>query len=130
MLTSENLLESLLQQMKVTDFFGSLLFQWNHNQNDFQLKSKRKQYVYKIRFLLSVIFTLLVFLQLIWTWKEISIFVKLHSLFNLCALLLFIYTHHVFNSKAALIASYLNGMLEFENRRKGKLIYNLKRGFA
>lgn len=119
MLTSENLLESLIDQIKVTDIFDSLLFQWNSNQKCFQLKSKRMQGVYKVRLVISATYTLLVLLQIIWTWKNISIFVKLHSMFLFTGLLLFIYTHSVFCSKAELIVSYLNGMLIFEHQRKG-----------
>ncbi len=126
MLNSEKLLESLIDQIKVTDTFDSLLFKWNSEQKCFQLKSKTKQSVYKARLFISVLYAFFVFTQIFWTWNNISIFIKLHSMFLFSGLLMFIYTHCVFCSKAELIVSYLNGMLIFENQLKGKY-YNLNK---
>lgn len=123
MLKSDNLLQILIEQMKVTDIYGSLLFQWSSNLSCFILKSRIQQFVFKTRLSLTAIFTILVFLQLLYTWKNINIFVKLHTMFMLCALLIHIYTRTVFLSKAQQIVSYLNGMLVFENRRKGKYFF-------
>lgn len=56
MLASKNLLKSLISLLKSTDVFGSLLIEWNGKASRFQLKSKRKQRVYKARFLLSALY--------------------------------------------------------------------------
>ncbi len=114
MLSTDNILETLLELIKVTDSFGGLLFHWNCSQQIFQLKSKRKQLLYKVRFLITVIFTLLVLLQILLTWKATNVFVKLHSVFLFCSLLVFMCTHFVFCSNAQLIVAYLNGMLVME----------------
>ncbi len=119
MLLTNGILECFIQQMKTTDLFGSLNFEWNKKQKCFQVKSKRQQRLYKARFFTSVLFALLVFLQVIWTWNKTSVFVKLHSVFHVVALIAFGYTHRVFCQNAELAVFYLNGMLMFEQRRKG-----------
>ncbi len=119
MLLSENVLKSVVDYMKVADFFGSLFFQWNCNQKCFQLKSGRKYYAYQYRFFTSLLFGVLVFLQILWTWKNANIFAKINSLYFMCGLCLFCYVQIIFRSKAQLIVSYLNAMLFFENRQKG-----------
>ncbi len=122
MLISENLLSSLKEHIKVTDIFGSLPFQYNNTEKCFKLKSKNKFAFYKFRLWLCKLFAFLVFSQLLFVWKNINAFVKLHSIFNYSALLMNVYTHHVFCSKADLIVSYLNGMLAFEKHRNGNAL--------
>ncbi len=119
MLLSENFLKTVVEQMKVADIFGSLLFQWNCKQKCFQLKSERKQHVYKYRLVTSLLFAVLVYLQILCTWNNANIFAKIHSLFHVCVLILFCNSHTIFHSNAQLIVSYLNAMLVLENRRKG-----------
>lgn len=120
MLLSENLLGSLIEQLRVTDILGSIPFQWNKTNKCFKLKSPGKLLIYKRRIWIGALFTFLIFLQIAWTWKTINIFVKLHCVFNFLALLMHIYTHHVFCSKADLIVSFLNQMISFEKRKNGK----------
>ncbi len=122
MLTSDNILESLINHMKVADIFGCLRFRWNGKYSCFEMKSKLKQQIQTVRFFISALYASLVFLQVVWTWKDTSVYVKLHSVFHICALLVFSYTHHVFRLKSELIVSYLNGTLMFENRTKGKYL--------
>ncbi len=119
MLLSENLLQSVVVQMKLADVFDSLLFQWNNKQKCFQLKSGRRQHVYQYKFFSSLLFGVLVFLQTLCTWNKANIFAKFNSLFFICGLFWFCYFHIIFRSKAQLIVSYLNAMLLFENRRQG-----------
>ncbi len=120
MLIAEDLISSLVENMKLADVYGSLPFQWNNEQKYFELKSKSRLLIYKFRLYLSYIFVFLVFLQLEYVWKQINPFIKLHSIFTYSALLVNAYTHHTFCSQADLIVSYLNGMLDFEYNRNGK----------
>ncbi len=120
MLLFENLLEYVIEHMKVADIFRCLPFKWNPKQKRFQHKNKRDLLIYKVRLFTNALFVLLAFLQASLLWKKVNIFVKIHTIFCLAGHLTFSYSHWVFYSKTQMIISYLNGMLSHENNMKGK----------
>lgn len=120
MLLAQNFLTGIQEHLKISDIFGSLNIAWNKDLKQFETKSKFNLKLYQSRINMAKIFMFLVSCQVAYTWNLTNIFVKLHTVFNLCGLILGCYTHYVFGDKGNTIACYLNRMLWFEEHRNRK----------
>ncbi len=126
MLRSENLLEALLEHLKISDIVSTIPFQWNSVQDRFERNSCKKLQLYKLRLFIASTFLALVIFQVIWTWNISTTFDKLHTIFSLSGMLMPWITHLVFYFHSHEIIALLNRMLEFERESNCKFFSLLK----
>lgn len=120
MLYAEGLLTPLLRHLKLSNLISTIPFEYNRKRECFQEKSAKKLLIHKYRLRFAYLISCFLFLQIIWTWNQSNIFLKLHTVFNYTGFVTLCYSHHVFYSKRKEIVSLVNGMLRFEKMRNGK----------
>ncbi|CAL8085861.1 unnamed protein product [Orchesella dallaii] len=120
MLHAERILSALIEHLKFSAIFASIPFEWNKEKGGFELKTRTNILIHKVRLRTALLYAASILLQVVVTWKQATIFVKMHTILFFSAMIMTCYTHHVFFTNRVEIVAYINAMISFEKRRNAK----------
>ncbi|CAL8136658.1 unnamed protein product [Orchesella dallaii] len=116
MLLSSNLLKAIRENISLCDYFGGIPFKWNKISNRMEVRSEKALKIYGVRLYLAFLYKLLVIVQVVYTWKKVTMSVVIHNVMFVVSYIMIGTAGYVFYIYAHASAGFFNNMVEYEER--------------
>ncbi|CAL8136660.1 unnamed protein product [Orchesella dallaii] len=116
MLLSSNLLKAIRENISLCDYFGGIPFKWNKISNRMEVRSEKALKIYGVRLYLAFLYKLLVIVQVVYTWKKVTMSVVIHNVMFVVSYIMIGTAGYVFYIHAHASAGFFNNMVEYEER--------------